>query len=67
MLGGVTIFLGASAAILERDLKKVVAFSTLSQLGFLMFSLGCFVTEEAFFHLITHAFFKSILFISVGY
>lgn len=66
-LGLITIFLGAFSALIERDLKKVVAFSTLSQLGLLMFSLGAFLKEEAFFHLITHAFFKSILFISVGY
>lgn len=67
LLGGVTMFVGGVCALSERDLKKVVAFSTLSQLGFLMVILSSYSFSTGFFHLITHAFFKSMLFIRVGY
>ena len=66
VLGRVTILVGAICALTERDLKKVVAFSTLSQLGLLIVVIASFSFQTGFFHLITHAFFKSVLFIRVG-
>jgi len=66
ILGGLTLLFGRIAALLDCDFKKVVAFSTLSQLGLLMmlFSSGRLIV--VIFHLVAHAFFKSILFINVG-
>lgn len=66
VLGRVTILVGAMCALTESDLKKVVAFSTLSQLGLLMVVIASFSFQAGFFHLITHAFFKSVLFIRIG-
>ena len=61
-----TILIAGLSAIVETDLKKVIALSTLSQLGVIIFrlSLGC--PNLAFFHLITHALFKALLFICAG-
>ena len=67
ILGRGTMLIGALCALGERDLKKVVAFSTLSQLGLLMMAIASFSFQTGFYHLITHAFFKSMLFISIGY
>jgi NADH-ubiquinone oxidoreductase chain 5 len=67
VLGRRTMLVGALCALGERDLKKVVAFSTLSQLGLLIIAIASFSFQTGFFHLITHAFFKSILFIRIGY
>lgn len=61
-----TIWLGGLAALVEKDFKKVIAMSTLSQLGFIMFSLALGLYELCFFHLLFHAFFKSSLFLSAG-
>lgn len=66
LIGSLTrLFAGASACF-ENDLKKIVAFSTLSQLGFMFFSLGIKILNLAFFHMVTHAIFKALLFICVG-
>ena len=54
------------AASFEFDLKKVVALSTLSQLGIMMFSISVGLPYVAFFHLVTHALFKAILFLCAG-
>lgn len=66
-LGLVSSFVGGLMAVWEVDLKKVVAFSTLSQLGFMFFSLGVVDSEVGVFFLFVHALFKALLFISVGY
>lgn len=66
LLGRRTMLIGAVSALAERDLKKVVAFSTLSQLGLLIIVIAGFSFQVGFFHLITHAFFKSVLFIRIG-
>lgn len=66
LLGRSTMLIGALSALAERDLKKVVAFSTLSQLGLLIIVIAGFSFQVGFFHLITHAFFKSVLFIRIG-
>jgi NADH-ubiquinone oxidoreductase chain 5 len=60
-------FLVASLlALMERDFKKIVAFSTISQIRFICFTLGLGLPTLSFIHLLTHAFFKSLMFISVG-
>jgi len=61
-----TITLARLSALNEKDIKKIVALSTLSQLGLIVLSIGTGWVFMAFFHLITHAFFKAIIFIRVG-
>ena len=65
-IGVRTILIARVAAINEKDIKKIVALSTLSQLGLIVSSLWCKWVFIAFFHLIIHAFFKAIIFIRVG-
>jgi len=65
--GMATFHLAASRALCEIDIKKIVALSTLSQLGFIMFCIGLNYQGLAFFHLITHAFSKAFFFIITGY
>ena len=66
IVGCVTALLAALQAIRTFDSKKVLAFSTVSQLGFMMMAVGIGACDAAFFHLATHAFFKACLFLSVG-
>ena len=54
------------SALTESDIKKIVALSTLSQLGLMAIALGAGLPYLAFFHLVTHAFFKALMFIAVG-
>nr|AND97112.1 NADH dehydrogenase subunit 5 [Stygobromus foliatus] len=61
-----TLFMAGVAANLEYDLKKIIALSTLSQLGLMMVILSMGLPELAFFHLLTHALFKSLLFMCAG-
>lgn len=65
-VGVVTRLLAGLSALYENDLKKVVAFSTLSQLGLMFIGLGLSIPLLSFFHLITHALFKALLFICAG-
>jgi NADH:ubiquinone oxidoreductase subunit 5 (subunit L)/multisubunit Na+/H+ antiporter MnhA subunit len=62
-----TIFFSRVAALVEEDLKKVVALRTLSQMGFSIVTLGLGLRFISFIHLVSHALFKSCLFIQVGY
>jgi NADH-quinone oxidoreductase subunit L len=69
MIAGAGIFTaiyGASLALTETDIKRTLAYSTMSQLGYMMAALGCGGYVAAVFHLITHGFFKSLLFLSAG-
>jgi NADH-ubiquinone oxidoreductase chain 5 len=66
VLGGMTAIFGASSACFQYDIKKVIAFSTTSQLGYMLFCCGLSGYNFAFFHLINHGFFKSLLFLSAG-
>nr|YP_007183175.1 NADH dehydrogenase subunit 5 [Dictyocaulus eckerti]AFV32094.1 NADH dehydrogenase subunit 5 [Dictyocaulus eckerti] len=66
-MGLFTMFFSSVLALLEEDMKKVVALSTLSQLGFMMLSLGLGMFFLSFFHLLSHALFKSCLFMQMGY
>nr|YP_010704685.1 NADH dehydrogenase subunit 5 [Monacha cartusiana]URP31096.1 NADH dehydrogenase subunit 5 [Monacha cartusiana] len=64
--GSVTSFIGGSCALLEYDLKKLIALSTLSQLGVMVFCLGMNLYSLALLHLFTHAMFKALLFLAAG-
>ena len=66
VIGAFTIFIAGCAAILEMDIKKVIALSTLSQLGIIIIIIGAGAPVLAYFHLLSHAFFKAILFICAG-
>lgn len=66
MAGGVTAFMGAFAAFAQNDIKKILAYSTVSQLGYMILALGTGYPMAAFFHLVTHAFFKAGLFLCAG-
>ena len=65
-IGGLTTLLAASLAVVENDLKRVLAYSTLSQLGLMVMALGLGGTTVGMFHLTTHAFFKALLFLGAG-
>jgi proton-translocating NADH-quinone oxidoreductase chain L len=64
--GAITLFLGATIALVQSDYKKVLAYSTVSQLGFMMLGLGVGGWAAGLFHLMTHACFKALLFLGAG-
>jgi NADH-quinone oxidoreductase subunit L len=66
LVGGITIIIGAVLAFVQRDIKKVLAYSTISQLGYMVMGLGVGAWVAAVFHLFTHAFFKALLFLGAG-
>ncbi len=65
-IGGFTALLAALIAIQQNDIKRIIAYSTLSQLGYMVMSVGLNGATPAMFHLTTHAFFKALLFLSAG-
>ncbi len=66
VIGGITIVGGALLAFVQTDIKKVLAYSTISQLGYMVMALGVGAWTGAIFHLFTHAFFKACLFLGAG-
>jgi NADH-quinone oxidoreductase subunit L len=66
IIGGITIIIGALLAFVQRDIKKVLAYSTISQIGYMVMALGVGAWTAAVFHLFTHAFFKALLFLGAG-
>ncbi len=64
--GGITLFVAATIAVVMTDIKKVLAYSTVSQLGYMMLALGVGGWVAGLFHLLTHAFFKALLFLCSG-
>ena len=66
LIGGVTIVIAAALAFVQNDIKKVLAYSTVSQLGYMMMGLGAGAWLPAVFHIFTHAFFKACLFLGAG-
>ena len=66
VIGTITLFLGAAIALTKMDLKKGLAYSTVSQLGYMMLAMGCGAPVAGMFHLVTHAFFKAMLFLGSG-
>jgi NADH-quinone oxidoreductase subunit L len=66
IIGAVTCFFAATVGLAQNDIKRVVAYSTCSQLGYMFFAAGVGAYQAAMFHLFTHAFFKALLFLSAG-
>jgi NADH-quinone oxidoreductase subunit L len=64
--GAITALFAATIAIAQTDIKKVLAYSTVSQLGFMFLAAGCGAFGAAMFHVVTHAFFKALLFLGAG-
>jgi NADH-quinone oxidoreductase subunit L len=65
-IGGATALFAATIALTQTDLKKILAYSTISQLGYMMMAVGVGAYSAAIFHLVTHAFFKALLFLAAG-
>jgi len=65
-IGSLTAFMAATTGLFQNDLKRVIAYSTCSQLGMLMVACGLSQYNAALFHLVNHAFFKALLFLSAG-
>jgi len=65
-IGGITAFMAATLAIAENDIKRILAYSTLSQLGYMVMALGLAGPLQGMYHLTTHAFFKALLFLGAG-
>lgn len=66
VLGATTCLFMGLLAVVHHDIKRVIAYSTLSQLGYMAVALGCSAYDAAIFHLVTHAFFKALLFLAAG-
>ncbi|MBY6037319.1 NADH-quinone oxidoreductase subunit L [Fictibacillus nanhaiensis] len=66
VVGGVTAIFAASIGLMQKDIKRVLAYSTVSQLGYMMLALGASGYVAGIFHLTTHAFFKALLFLAAG-
>ena len=66
LIGGLTAFFAATIAITQNDIKKVIAYSTCSQLGYMVFICGLSYYHLSMFHLVNHAFFKALLFLGAG-
>ena len=66
VMGGLTAFVAATIGMTQFDIKRVIAYSTMSQLGYMFFALGVSAYGAAIFHLFTHAFFKALLFLGAG-
>ncbi len=65
-VGLITLFVSACSALTQTDLKRILAYSTMSQIGYMFFALGVGAWSAAIFHLMTHAFFKALLFLAAG-
>ncbi len=66
VIGAITAIFAASIGLLQNDIKKVLAYSTVSQLGYMFMALGVMAYSASMFHVITHAFFKALLFLGAG-
>ena len=66
VVGAVTLLFAGFAALVQTDIKRVLAYSTMSQIGYMFLALGVQAWDAAIFHLMTHAFFKALLFLSAG-
>ncbi len=66
ILGTATLLIAASIALVQTDLKRVIAYSTMSQIGYMVVGVSVFAYSAGFFHMMTHAFFKALLFMAAG-
>ncbi|MDN4502904.1 NADH-quinone oxidoreductase subunit L [Alteromonadaceae bacterium BrNp21-10] len=65
-IGTLTLLLAGFAALVQTDIKRILAYSTMSQIGYMFLGLGALAFDSAIFHLMTHAFFKALLFMTAG-
>jgi NADH-quinone oxidoreductase subunit L len=65
-IGALTLLFAAAAALAQRDIKRILAYSTMSQVGYMFLALGAGSVSAGIFHFLTHAFFKSLLFLGAG-
>jgi NADH-quinone oxidoreductase subunit L len=66
MIGAVTLLLASCAALVQSDIRRILAYSTMSQIGYMFLALGSAAWSASIFHLMTHAFFKALLFLTAG-
>jgi NADH-quinone oxidoreductase subunit L len=66
VIGAITLLLAGASALFQKDIKRVLAYSTMSQIGYMFLALGVGAFTAAIFHFMTHAFFKALLFLSAG-
>jgi NADH-quinone oxidoreductase subunit L len=66
IIGGLTLFLASCSALVQRDIKRVLAYSTISQIGYMFLAIGVGAWSAAVFHFMIHAFFKALLFLGAG-
>src|SRR5690349_6308269 len=66
IIGALTALYGATCAIVQSDIKRILAFSTISQIGYMVLALGVGAFSMGLFHFFTHAFFKALLFLASG-
>jgi NADH-quinone oxidoreductase subunit L len=66
VIGATTLLMAACSALMQRDIKRVLAYSTISQIGYMFLALGLGAWSAAMFHFMTHAFFKALLFLAAG-
>lgn len=66
VIGASTALFAATIAIVQTDMKRILAYSTISQLGYMILGVGVYAADSAIFHLFTHAFFKALLFLGAG-
>ena len=66
IVGALTAFFAATVGCVQNDIKRIIAYSTCSQLGYMFFAIGVSAYQAAIFHLMTHAFFKALLFLGAG-
>ncbi|UCC29025.1 MAG: NADH-quinone oxidoreductase subunit L [Phycisphaerales bacterium] len=66
VIGAITALFAATIALAQTDMKRILAYSTISQLGYMVLGVGVYAADSAIFHLFTHAFFKALLFLAAG-
>ncbi len=66
LIGSLTLLIAGASALAQKDIKRVLAYSTISQVGYMFLALGLSAWSAAIFHFVTHAFFKALLFLSAG-
>ncbi|HTH98913.1 MAG TPA: NADH-quinone oxidoreductase subunit L [Stellaceae bacterium] len=66
IIGGLTLLLAGASALVQHDIKRILAYSTVSQIGYMFLALGVGAWSAAMFHFMTHAFFKALLFLAAG-
>lgn len=66
IIGSITAFLGASLGLVMNDMKRIIAYSTCSQLGYMVYGCGISSYSASLYHLVNHAYFKALLFLCAG-